>query len=140
VTWTVEFFEDDNGRQPAREWLDSLDKDKRDAAIAAIEVWLEVRGLAVCDTEHGKPLGRGLFELRIRHDEAVTRAKAGEGIASKKGREMLLRIFWHAYGNKIILLLGGYDKGASPGKRRQDQQIELAHKRLRAFKQRQRGK
>lgn len=40
MTWTVEFFEDDQGRQPAREWLKSLDSAKRAAAIAAIEVFL----------------------------------------------------------------------------------------------------
>ncbi len=25
MSWTVEFFEDDAGRQPVREWLQSLD-------------------------------------------------------------------------------------------------------------------
>jgi hypothetical protein len=37
MTWTVEFFADDRGRQPAREWLQSLDSAKRAAAIAEIE-------------------------------------------------------------------------------------------------------
>jgi hypothetical protein len=57
MTWVVEFFEDDNGRQPAREWLQSLNGDKRAAAIAAIEVLLTDLGLDVCGTEHGKQLG-----------------------------------------------------------------------------------
>jgi phage-related protein len=116
MTWTVEFFEDDQGRQPAREWLLSLDSEKRAMAIAAIETFLAEMGLNVCSTEHGKQLGKGLFELRIRGDE------------------VLLRIFCHAYGEKIVLLLGGYDKGTRSGSRHQDKEIEKARKRLRSFK------
>jgi len=139
MTWTVEFFEDDRGRQPAREWLQSLDSAKRAAAIAAIEVLLTDLGLDVCATEHGKQLGAGLFEFRIRHDESVIRKKAGEASTGKRG-EVLLRIFCHAHGKKIILLLGGYDKGAAPSKRRQDREIETARQRLRAFKLGQTGR
>lgn len=133
MTWTVEFFEDDEGRQPAREWLQSLDSLKRASAIAAIEVILTELGLDVCATEYGKQLGSGLFEFRIRHDEAVIRGKAGEEGDGERG-EVLLRIFCHAYGQRVVLLLGGYDKGAAPSRRRQEQQIERARKRLRSFK------
>lgn len=136
MAWTIEFFEDDRGRQPAREWLQSLDSAKRAAAIAAIEVLLTDLGLGVCATEHGKQLGAGLFEFRIRHDESVIRGKAGEAGTGKRG-EVLLRIFCHAHGQKIVLLLGGYDKGATPSKRRQDREIETARQRLRSFKSRQ---
>jgi putative component of toxin-antitoxin plasmid stabilization module len=137
MTWTVEFFEDDQGRQPAREWLQSLDSMKRAAAIAAIEVFLTDFGLGVCATEHGKQLGDGLFEFRIRHDETVVRGKAGEEGTGRRG-EVLLRIFCHAHGKKIILLLGGYDKGAAPSKKRQDREINMARQRLRSFKLEQR--
>ncbi|MGA2455894.1 MAG: hypothetical protein ABSG93_20520 [Solirubrobacteraceae bacterium] len=133
MEWTVEFFEDDTGRQPAREWLQSLDSSKRAAAIAAIEIYLEDLGLDVCETEHGKQLGTGLFEFRIRHDETVIRGKAGE-VSGGKRSEVLLRIFCHAHGQKIILLLGGYDKGVASSKRRQDREIEIARGRLRSFK------
>lgn len=133
MTWTVEFFEDDRGRQPAREWLQALDSAKRAAAIAAIEVLLTDLGLGVCATEHGKQLGAGLFEFRIRHDESVIRGKAGEASTGRRG-EVLLRVFCHAHGQKIVLLLGGYDKGAAPSKRRQDREIETARQRLRSFK------
>jgi hypothetical protein len=133
VTWTVEFFEDDQGRQPAREWLQSLDSLKRASAIAAIQVILTELGLDVCATEYGKQLGSGLFEFRVRHDEAIIRGKAGEEGDGKRG-EVLLRMFCHAYGQRVVLLLGGYDKGAAPSRRRQDQAIEIARKRLRSFK------
>jgi len=74
-----------------------------------------------------------VFEFRIRHDESVIRGKAGQGSAGKP-TEVLLRIFCHAYGQRIVLLLGGYDKGAAPKKKRQDREIETARKRLRSFK------
>jgi hypothetical protein len=137
--WTVEFFEDDQGRQPAREWLQSLDARKHAAAIAGIETLLTTFGLDVCSTEHGKHLGQGLFEFRIRHDEDVIRGKGGESRQSGDGPRdrsrapILLRIFCHAHGNRIVLLLGGYDKGADSGKRRQNAEIETARRRLRSF-------
>lgn len=137
MAWTIEFFADDRGRQPAREWLQALDSAKRAAAIAAIEVLLMDLGLDVCATEHGKQLGGGLFEFRIRHDESVIRGKAGAAGTGKRS-EVLLRIFCHAYGQKIVLLLGGYDKGTAPSKRRQDREIETARQRLRSFKLQQR--
>ncbi len=133
MIWTVEFFEDDQGRQPAREWLQSLDSAKRAAAIAAIEVFLTDLGLDVCETEHGKHLGQGLFKFRVRHDETVIRGKTREEGKGKRG-EVLLRIFCHAHGEKIVLLLGGYDKGTAPSKRRQDREIDAARGRLRSFK------
>lgn len=133
MPWKVEFFEDDQGRQPAREWLQSLDSSKRAAAIAAIEVFLTDLGLGVCGTEHGKQLGTALFEFRVRHDETVIRGKAGERGTGKRG-QVLLRIFCHAHGEKIVLLLGGYDKGATPSRRRQDREIDIARQRLRSFK------
>ncbi|MEK6272752.1 MAG: hypothetical protein AABM42_08915 [Actinomycetota bacterium] len=132
MAWRVEFFEDDQGRQPAREWLQSLDSGKRAAAIAAIETYLTDMGQDICATEHGKHLGKGLFEFRIRHDESVIRRKAEQESAGKP-TEVLLRIFCHAYGQRIVLLLGGYDKGVAPSKKRQDREIETARKRLRSF-------
>ncbi|MGA2929623.1 MAG: hypothetical protein ABSG43_27265 [Solirubrobacteraceae bacterium] len=141
MTWTVEFFEDDQGRQPAKEWLLSLDGGKRAAAIAAIEAYLMTMGQDVCSTEHGKHLGKGLFEFRVRHDERVIRGKIGDGSPGRPV-EVLLRIFCHAYGQRVVLLLGGYDKGAAPSKKRQDREIETARKRLRSFElrlQRQRA-
>lgn len=141
MAWTVEFFEDDTGRQPAREWILSLDARKRAAVIAAVETILVEFGLGVCNTEHGKQLGDGLFELRIRHEESVLRRKAGQSVedaSAGRGQEVLLRVFCHAYGDRIVLLLGGYDKGAAPGKRRQEREIQLARRRLRSFRLRRR--
>jgi putative component of toxin-antitoxin plasmid stabilization module len=134
VTYTIEFFEDDDRRTPARDWLMSLDRDKRAAVVAAIEVHLEQRGIGICATEHGKQLGSGIFELRVRHDAGVTRgSREGPGAGARRD-DILLRVFCHAYGDRIVLLLGGYDKGASPSERRQQLEIERAKKALRSFK------
>jgi hypothetical protein len=136
MPWEVEFFEDDAGHQPAREFLISLELAKRMALIAAIEAILTPRGLDVCSTEYGRHLGKGLFEFRIRHDEATIRAKT-DGASPKRGPrrgDVLLRLFCHAYGEKIVLLLGGYDKGEDPSGRRQSREIERARRRLRSFR------
>lgn len=132
MDWTIEFFTDDQGRQPAREWLQSLASGQRAAAIAAIEIQLAALGLEICSTEMGKQLGKGLFEFRIRHDAGVIRRKSGEQ-SSAGPEKVLLRIFCHAYGDRIVLLVGGYDKAADPSPRRQNREIETARKRLRSF-------
>jgi hypothetical protein len=140
MPWTIELFQDDDGRQPVREWIMRLDSAQRASVIAAIETLLEEFGLDICSTEHGKHLGQGLFELRIRHEANVLRRRnqADDARRSSGGRrEILLRVFCHAFGEKAILLLGGYDKGAASSQRRQQHEIELARKRLRAFKLRE---
>jgi putative component of toxin-antitoxin plasmid stabilization module len=138
MDWNIEFFRDDRGRSPAREWLHSLSTGKKAAAIAAIEFVLSELGPDVCGTEFGKHLGKGLFEFRIRHDEGVIRRKAGRDANSgKESEKILLRVFCHAHGNRIVLLLGGYDKGADPSDRRQQKEIETARKRLRSFQMRE---
>ena len=136
MTWNVEFFADDRGRVPAREFLRGLDAPKRMAMIAAIECILEEHGIDVCRTEYGRQLGGGLFEFRLRHDERTVRRKAGRpapDAAAGESVDVLLRMFCHAYGDKVILLLGGYDKGEDPSTRRQSREIAEARKRRRSF-------
>ena len=49
-----------------------------------------------------------------------------------------LRVFVHFHGERLILLLGGYDKGDDPTSRRQRREIAVARRRLAQFKTRQR--
>jgi hypothetical protein len=138
MSWTIKFFVDDEGRQPARKFIEDLDMPKRMAMIAAVECFLESRGLDVCRTEYGRQLGDGLFEFRVRHDEPTVLRKANRPVDDVGGStEVLLRLFCHAYGDKIVLLLGGYDKGEHPSGRRQSREIERARRNLRSFKLRQ---
>lgn len=99
---------------------------------------LEKFGLDVCDTEYGKQLGDGLFEFRLRHDADEIIAKHTDRTPdhATQGPPIFLRIFCHAYGDKIVLLLAGYDKGKDVSQRRQDQEIQRARKRLAEFRSR----
>jgi phage-related protein len=57
-------------------------------------------GAAVCRTRQGKNLGGGLAELRVNE-------------LSQEG-EVVLRIFFHPFGDRRIVILHGYDKGEDP--------------------------
>lgn len=74
----------------------------------------------VCGTGFGRQLGGGLFEFRLRDDD------------------LLVRIFCHAFGDRLILLLGGYDKRKDPSERRQNREITLARARLEEWEARHR--
>ena len=50
--------------------------------------------------------------------------------------KVLLRVFVHFYGDKVILLIGGYDKGGDPKRRRQQREIAEARRLLAQFKKR----
>jgi hypothetical protein len=44
--------------------------------MAALKYLLAAEGIGICASEYGRHLGRGLFELRIRHDEQTIIKKA----------------------------------------------------------------
>ena len=48
-----------------------------------------------------------------------------------------MRVFCHAHGDRLVLLLGGYDKGEDASAKRQNKEIEEARARLRRWKARQ---
>lgn len=137
MTWDVRFARID-GREPARDWLDSLtgkDLPKRAAVVAALECVLARFGLDVCETEWGRNLGGALYELRIRHPEAAIRRmfRSGKDDAADEeippgGQTPLLRVFFTTRGRQVILLLGGYDKGRDPAARRQAAEIARARR------------
>lgn len=136
--WELEFYEDENGRAPCREWMDDLPGELYSALVEAFERVLRVNGLDVCSSEWGKQLGGGLFEFRVRHSAVETaRMFAGVDVPhlhSKTKKAVMLRVFCHAYGNRIVLLLSGYDKGRHPETKRQDREIKKARKLLADFK------
>jgi putative component of toxin-antitoxin plasmid stabilization module len=117
VRYEIEFYATDSGRQPAAVFLDGLEQNKKIPLLAAIDAILRQQGKDVCQSEHGKNLGDGLFEFRIR----------GE-------RRMALRVYFHPHGNKIILLLGGFDKGRFGEGRREQRAIKAARRNLADWK------
>jgi putative component of toxin-antitoxin plasmid stabilization module len=125
--WHAEVFAQDNGFEPYTHFIDELDDFQFTALDAAIENVLAVRGIDLVSTEWLKPLGQGLHEFRVRHteDEILHMFGAGEIGASTK-KKVLLRVFVHFHGARVVLLLSGYDKGDDPSDRRQEKAIARA--------------
>jgi hypothetical protein len=156
--WDIEFYADDDGTEPVRDWLNSkqMEGPKQRAAIAAIEQILGTYGTDVCKTEWGKHLSDGLYELRIRHTaEEIARmfGEQGErdgtddpaqptedeedetGPDRSKG-EILLRVYFTTQGRKLILLVAGYDKGRFGSGKREKRAIAQARQRVKAQNER----
>lgn len=101
----VEFYRLPNGKAPVEEFLDSLNVKMRNKALNSL-VLLEEFGNTLREP-HSKPIGDGIFELRIKFASDIT------------------RIFYFFYvGNKIVLTNGFIKKTqkTSPA------EIELAKK------------
>ena len=136
--YTLEFYEDEQGREPVLDWLHRLTPRKRRAIGVAMFEILQHEGPRVVGTNFGKGLGGGIFEFRLDQDAAQVLARKGKSARQEaaESAKILLRVFCHAHGDRIVLLLGGYDKGERPSTRHQQAQIELARARLRDWKAR----
>jgi hypothetical protein len=138
--YQIEFYEDDEGHEPALAFMRSLPSAKRRAIGVALHEFLGYLGPDVVGTDFGKNLGGGLLEFRVDEDAEQILRKAGkdprpEPVAGK----ILLRVFCHAHGNKLILLLSGYDKGERSSKTHQNAQIEQARQYLKHWKEREKA-
>ncbi len=112
-----------------------LNEFQRAAADAAIIRILAKEGINLAGTQWMKPLGNGLYEFRIRHtSEEINSLNIPSIKAKGVHRPILLRIFISFHGKKVILLLSAYDKGKANSKNRQQSEIEIARKRLRAWR------
>lgn len=138
--YTIDFYEDERGDSPVLRWLrEELTPTQRRAIGVAVREFLQEEGIGVCRSSYGKQLGDGLFEFRLRHDAAeILRSVGKTARPEPSGERILLRVFCHAYGDRIVLLLGGYDKGADPSPKRQQREIANARKRLKDFQRRMR--
>ena len=98
MSFIVEFYETDKGRQPAREFLLSLDPKMRAKMVMIIEV-LQDNGYKLREP-YSKLLSDGIFELR---------AKVGSNIT---------RVLYFFYVDKRIILTNGFAKktNKTPGK------------------------
>ena len=131
--YTIEFYRDNEGRDVVGDWLRSLSPTKKAVIGWAMYEVLEHRGSAVCDSEFGKQLGEGIFEFRVRSDSSSVCARK-----KLPPERVLLRVFCHAHGDKLVLLLGGFDKAEDPSHRSQSREIAEARQRLTAWRARQR--
>lgn len=125
--YEIEFYADASGDMPALRWIkEDLSPTKRRAVGAAMHEVLQRHGVQVVgERSWGRQLGQGVFEFR------VDRSAKPEGTIAEK---LALRVFCHAHGDRKILVLHGYDKGASPSSRRQQREIEAARTRLTAWR------
>jgi hypothetical protein len=116
--WAPEPFEADDGTVPFERFIDGLSDFKFAALDAAIQHVLAVRGLDLVRTEWLKALGEGLHEFRIRHDaEEITRMFGGDRPEVGGAPEsVLLRVFVHFYGAKVVLLRAGTTKDLTPNR------------------------
>ncbi len=88
--FTVDFYVKTNGEQPAKDFLESLDKKTRAKTVSMI-VLLQENGNELREP-YSKYLSEGIFELR---------AKAGTGIT---------RILYFFYYDRHIILTNGFIK------------------------------
>lgn len=139
--WTVEYLRTRSGNTPYRTFLDSLSRYQQAVLDISVHHVLATWGLGVCASEWGKPLGRNLYEFRIRRELKTICNEIGidapADIANEK--KVLLRVFFSVYGNRIVLLLGGYDKASNPSPRRQAKEIKHARILLAEFQRIQRS-
>jgi len=138
MRFQLQFYEDERGDSPVLRWLrEALTPTQRRAIGVAMAEILQAEGIGVCRTGYGKQLGDGLFEFRLRHDAAEILRSLGKPARPERGGErILLRVFCHAHGDRVILLLGGYDKGADASPKRQQHEIATARKRLADYRRR----
>jgi hypothetical protein len=115
--YTLEFYEDERGHEPVLTWRRRLTSRKRRAIGVAMFEILQHQGPHVVGTNFGKALGGGVFEFRLDQDAAQVLMRKGKDARPQTGdpAKILLRVFCHAHGDSIVLLLGGYDKDERPG-------------------------
>ena len=137
--WTIVFYEDAQGRRPVEKWIDGLSDQKSEAVIVALQEVLAVNGINLASGAWMKSVGGGLYEFRMRHSASEIQGmyKAVNRRLEGGAEAVLLRIFVAFAGEKVIVLLGAYDKGKNSKQLFQQRQIEIARKRLREWNRRQ---
>jgi putative component of toxin-antitoxin plasmid stabilization module len=135
--YEIEFYEDDDGNEPALAFMRSLSGVKKRAIGVALNEVLQHLGPNVAEGNFGRNLGGGLYEFRLDQDaEQILRRSGKEPKREPDEGKILLRVFFHPHGNKLILLLSGYDKGERTSKAHQQEEIDAARKLLGHWKER----
>lgn len=134
--WTLSTYETADGLVPFDAFVDDLDLYEQRLLHVCLQEVLAKQGHNVCGSQWGKNLTGGLYEFRVGQSMASVCGTAGipvpDSYADKADRRPLLRVFFTVYGDRVVLLLGGYDKGADPSTKRQGKEIKRARKLLTA--------
>lgn len=81
-------------------------------------------------------VGDAVFEFKLRYNLKDLTSRLGlpyKKTGAEDTERVMLRVFFHQYGDKIVLLLHGYDKGENPSSRHQEAQIKTAKARLKLW-------
>lgn len=134
--WRIHLYQTPQGHIPFEIFRNSLDPFETELLDLCILKILAREGHNVCATNWGKSLGAGLYEFRINRSLAILRQEFGikDSIESGAENSKLMRVFFSVEGQKIILLLCGYDKGKDPSRKRQQKIIKTARKLLKLHK------
>jgi putative component of toxin-antitoxin plasmid stabilization module len=139
--YEIEFYEDDAGNEPALAFMRSLSGMKKRAIGVAINEVLQYLGPDVAEGNFGRNLGGGLYEFRLDQDAEQILRRSGKKPRPERDRgKILLRLFFHPHGKKLLLLLCGYDKGERPSKAYQQEQIDEARGMLGRWKEREKAR
>jgi putative component of toxin-antitoxin plasmid stabilization module len=107
----------------------SLSPVKQRTLEASIDKILLVHGFRLIDGDLIKNLGGGLYEYRVGPTSTRMMNKAGEG-TKVTHQKIALRVFLAFEANRLIVLLGSYDKGANDSKSKQQSEITKARRLL----------
>jgi hypothetical protein len=134
--WHIELLRLPNGQIPYLTFRNSLNPYEAELLDLCIEQILARAGINICETNWGKALGAGLYEFRIHRSLKTLASNLGIELPKefKGDQTKLLRVFFTVEGQKIILLLSGYDKGKDPSRRKQQKMIETARSLLKRHK------
>src|SRR5713226_1992178 len=141
--YRLAFYLDASGDSPVERWLQQLDPVEAYALGSALDGLLQQSGplLCVLRPQYASSLGGGLYEFRFQdltEDLLRQLGKKPRLAMLNTTTQVLFRVFFHPYGNKVILLLGAYDKAKHSSPTYQNAQIRLARKRLADWQARQR--
>lgn len=138
-TWHIEIYNEGNFAR----FFKRLDEAERAVVDAAIQHVLVPLGIDICASEWGKSLGQGLYELRIRRNlETILREHGSpESVESLPNRwrkkRILIRIYCTFYGDRVVLLLGGYNKLRAPSQKQEQKEIKAARAALASWHRQQ---
>jgi phage-related protein len=112
MEWSIEYYVADNGKSPAKDFIDSLSAESKAKFIFIADLLAEY-GLNVREP-YVKPItgSRKLFEIRI------------------KDRQNIHRVFYFAYTGRKLILLHGFTKKTDKTPSRE---IEIAEARMKDY-------
>ena len=129
--WTLVYVDG----QKFKKTVASLPQPVQVVLKVALEELLEIHGIDLASEPWLKPLGKGLWEFRVGPTTSAVMSRAAVIDSSAEPHmKTLLRIFCAFEGQRIVVVLSMYDKGANDSKTDQQRQIERARRLLREFK------